>query len=202
MVKLRDALDAIVKTVGESRLHKAMKRVVHIDGWTIATDGHRLLGVLGNHADPDASSDGFPKCREWLDGDRTGVPVSPEAFAAFVGTIPTPGTCAACDGDGYIMRDCEHCEETHRCECRCDNGKERITARPVKVGKAVLDANLLADVLPLLTSDGEWNIQATNADDLVWIFAQEWTFIVMPLRYSQPTKEFPLKTKKLARGGA
>lgn len=175
---MKEALEAILKTTPDSKY--LLRQMAYVKGCTIATDGHRFLAVRQKLAKPPTGQyPNFPD--DWLAYDGTrGVEVSALELLKFIGK--SGPTCENCDGDGVVTRECGHCgQHEHQYTCNECYGAG-ITKRPVHIGPALVNANLLSDVLPLLNLEGTVRIEATDEVSRVSILATEWVCAVMPMR--------------------
>lgn len=179
------AIQIILGKVSGSRF--SIDRPCLIDGFTCATDGYRLLAVTGDFTDGQEPRDKFPvaSCREWINAtaEVTAV-VSAADLMAFVGPIPSD-KCTYCEGTYRKYIECERCDAGHDCVCEhCHEGialKERL----MLLGPAVINANLVSDVLAALKPDGAVSISVPSKDDRIVmrgsINGLGFVFIVMPM---------------------
>lgn len=177
-------IEAINAVLATAHGNYKLIRPAFIDGWSIATDGKRMFAFHGeiveNFTHPE-----FPKvCRKWIEEAPECIPVNAARFLAFIGqTAPTPGKCERCDGEGSARKTCSDCRETHDCECQaCDgDGRQEYKARIVKIGMALVDSYILADVLAHVPPVGDWQVSVPRDDGRCQIAGENWKLIFMPM---------------------
>lgn len=173
------ALDAVLKTAKDN---PKLARPAYIDGWSIATDGHRMFATiapLGVHGVPE----GFPvKCREWI-GEEQGDGVDAEKFCRFVGEPRAVITCDDCNGDGSVACSCRACGNAHEADCDTCGGRGMIGPRNrlIRLGPALVNAFLLADVLAALKPAGTMRLHTAEKDRCA-LSQADWRLIFMPMQ--------------------
>lgn len=177
------ALDAVLKTAKDN---PKLAKPAYIDGWSIATDGRRLFATVALTV--DGIPDGFPVgCRNWIEAQH-GTIVDAEKFCAFVGEPRKAIECDDCYGSGSVSCSCPKCGDDHDSDCdRCDGtGLRGPKNRLIRIGPALVNAYILADVLTALQPKGVLMVH-TTAEDRCEISQESWRLIFMPM--NQKTTE-------------
>jgi hypothetical protein len=158
--------------------------------YACATNGYRLLAVEGPLAGENSQHKDSTKTtvRGWLDAAPSGVHVLTATLRAFIGGLPPKQRCKECGGRGRIERrgSCDHCGADHDCgyECGCDNGYVSRERNPLRLGPALINGNLLADLLPFI-EDESVLVDASAPTEVVKVAGEGWRIFIMPMTHGE-----------------
>lgn len=204
---LQSAICARVESFRQSKLGHpwTMQRA---DGpWTVASDGHVLAAVRGDHGFPpaDANTPNFEEVMR-LPTTEPRTLLLPE-LRALAGAVQDPALpdcatcgnagaldCDECDGEGSIGCECLDCGHEHEKDCGackgegivvcpdCQRGMQKAREqRPVRIGETPFDLRLFT--APLSNIPGETATFRQAAKDRAAFFEiGEWLLVIMPLR--------------------
>lgn len=193
---MKKALNIIVKN------SRHMDSPASLAGFTVVTDGYRLLAIEGESGQPP--NDSFPKVvAQWLAELPSGQKVSFAALSQFIGTAPEPKKCRECHGDGKINRPCNHCGEEHECGCdACDGGLVvDIGMRPVRINNAIVDAYKLADFWGEI-EPSPVQVLTRGESGRVSFYGKGWRVELMPLSHAEHYRDAPSLEQTLAETSA
>jgi hypothetical protein len=154
--------------------------------WIVATDGHCLAAF---QSEEELLADGTPPNIADAVGPTPATPKRKATLAAlreWAGEVVSE-ECELCEGEGEYDEDCDcpNCNGTHQCK-DCDGTGECSEIRYGRLGRSVLNRNLLSKVLKSAPAEGEVLI-AKDSDMSPFILRSgDWMAAIMPIR---PTAE-------------
>lgn len=156
--------------------------------YSYGTDGHRIVIVKGRVEGCEAYSKlDIPQ----FIIEPAGVVVECSALKTFLCCgDPSTEECVE-EGcvDGWVRRECGHCDVTHQCACSCGGMPIQLVNKGY-LGSALLNRALIAPALADVADDAV-RVLVTGKETVVHIFASDRHVAVMPMRFDDSPNDTP-----------
>lgn len=181
--------------------------------WTVWCDGYAFVALKGaatsERPQPKTETSIAGMIRDAFAPSPSRCRIDMRPLSAFANKVVADNTraCDECRGDGFVYRDCDHCDESHRCPCGCDGGKfvKPTTMRLSAFRENILNTELVSRVSSGIVTSGSTTkafVRIAERDveprlrPVVFAAADEsWAAGIMPMRHDTEAKHATFRTE-------